>query len=67
MTSYQHAESKLLLVAKYARVIPAPTEEWKCKLKQILHNINKHKHTRIKGALNPNFLNLTVNREKFWF
>jgi len=20
----------------------------------------------IKGALNPNFLNLTINREKFW-
>jgi len=20
----------------------------------------------LKGALNPNFLNLTINREKFW-
>jgi len=25
----------------------------------------RFKHS-LKGALNPNFLNLTINREKFW-
>jgi len=28
--------------------------------------VKKTENSTIKGALNPNFLNLTINREKFW-
>jgi len=31
-----------------------------------VHEVDTAIKNYLKGALNPNFLNLTINREKFW-